>query len=74
VGEPGACQSEAPFKCSNLMALPTNIRLGRKGFSETNTIAIAIVNYGRKKFYNLGPCVQCHKILYVRNLLMIVIS
>jgi hypothetical protein len=36
-----------------LLALPTNNRLGCKGFQETNTLAFfrKFVNYGRKKFY-----------------------
>ncbi len=34
------------------MALPTNIRLGWKGFPGTNTFAY----YGRKKIYRIGLC------------------
>jgi hypothetical protein len=44
--------------------LPTNIRLSWKGF----------VNYGRKKFYNIGPRSQCYKDFYERNLEMFEIS
>jgi hypothetical protein len=40
-----------------ILALPTNIRLGWKGLPVTNPRSLlrAFVNYGRKKFYNIGP-------------------
>jgi hypothetical protein len=38
------------------LTLPTNIRLDWKGLSGTITLAYQkIVNYGRKKFYSIGP-------------------
>jgi hypothetical protein len=39
-------------------AFPANITLDWKGLPVTNRIVFlqAFVNYGRKKFYNNGPC------------------
>ncbi len=39
------------------MALPANIRLGRKGLpgKKHSSLLRKLVNYGRKKFYNIGP-------------------
>jgi len=39
-------------------ALPTNIRLDWKGLPQGDTLAFykTFVNYGCKKFYNIGPC------------------
>jgi hypothetical protein len=45
--------SGAPFK-GRLLALSTNNRLGFKGLPGSNTLAY-YENYGRKKFYNVGP-------------------
>jgi hypothetical protein len=44
-------------------ALLTNIRLSWKGLLESNTLAYykTLENYDRKKFYNIGPRVQCYK-------------
>jgi hypothetical protein len=45
----GASLGEAP-------ALPANIRLVWKGLTGTNTLLIKnFVNYGRRKFYRIGP-------------------
>jgi hypothetical protein len=47
--------SGAPL-CSRLLALSSNIRLGRKGLPGTNTSLLPqAVTYGCKKFYNIGP-------------------
>jgi hypothetical protein len=46
-----------------LLALPANIRLGWKGLPGTNTPA----QYGRKKFYNIGPRGLYHKTYYTLN-------
>ncbi len=41
--------------------LPTNIRLDRKGLPGTNTSLLRnFVNYGCKKFYNIGPWKDMH--------------
>jgi hypothetical protein len=44
---------EAPLS-GGLLALPTLIRLGWKGFWGTSTLAY----YRRKKFYNIGPQIE----------------
>jgi hypothetical protein len=44
-----------------LLALPTNIRQGRKGLKGTNTLA-SFVNYGLKKFYKIDS-----RTSYVQN-------
>jgi hypothetical protein len=45
------------------LTLLTNIRLSWKGLPRTNTLAYykTLVNYDRKKFYNIGPWGQCYK-------------
>jgi len=51
---PGAYQSEAPFRVP--LALPTKIRLGRKGLTGPNTSLLRkYVNYCCKKFSRIGP-------------------
>jgi hypothetical protein len=37
------------------LASPTNIRQGWKSLPGTNTLLQKSVNYGQKKFYNIGP-------------------
>ncbi len=46
----------APFY-GRLLALPTNIRLGRKRNvgDKHSSLLQKFINYGQKKFYNIGP-------------------
>jgi hypothetical protein len=60
VSKAGAYPIEAPKVApleGGLLALPTNISLGWRGFSGTNTLAYYehFVNYRHKTFYNIGP-------------------
>ncbi len=50
-GKVGAYLKDAKLY-DRLLALRTNIRLGRKSFPVTSTLAY----YGRKKFYNIEAC------------------
>jgi len=51
----GAYPSEAPFR-GKLLAVPTNIGIGRKGLVETNTSLLqTFTNCGRKQVFNAGP-------------------
>jgi hypothetical protein len=45
VGVAWAYLSEAPFRCSTLLASPTNVRLGWKGLSGTNTLAYYVKSF-----------------------------
>jgi hypothetical protein len=38
-----------------LSALPTNIRLGWYARDKHSSLSKTFVNYGSKKFYNIGP-------------------
>ncbi len=50
--------SPPPFY-GRLLALPTNITLGWKGLSETNSSLLrTLIIYGRKCFYNIGPRIR----------------
>jgi hypothetical protein len=43
------------------LALPTNISLDWKSHLVTITSLLrSLINYGRKKFYNIGPRCQCY--------------
>ncbi len=61
VRKTGAYLSGAPKRSSpfygRLLPLPTNIRLGWKSLPGNKHFSFlrTLVNYGRKKFYNIGP-------------------
>ncbi len=58
---------EVPRILVRLLAIPTNIRLGLKGLSVTNTSLLrTFVNPGCKKFYNTAPCVVFTKLMNLR--------
>ncbi len=69
---PGAYpQSGAPERLFNGVGscFTNKDSLGWKDLSGTNSSLLRIfVNYGREKFYNIGPWVECNISFYVRNL------
>jgi hypothetical protein len=68
------------LSCASLwgrfLALSANIRLGWIGLPGTNALAYyeKVVNYNRKKLYNIGPGAQGYETFYSRNFKMLVIS
>jgi hypothetical protein len=61
----GVYPSKMLVRCSThgrLLALPTNNRLGWKGFPGAKSVFLRkFVTYGRKKFYRIGPRMKSQK-------------
>jgi hypothetical protein len=76
VGKAGAYPSQAPFRCSTLgeAHCPTHKHLAGLERDKRSSLLQKFVNYGRKKFYKIGPWAQCYKTFFVRNLRIFVIS
>jgi len=59
--------------CAKLECL---VRLGWKGLLERkhSSLSQTFINYGRKKFYNIGHWAQCYETFYGRELETVVPS
>jgi hypothetical protein len=62
----GEHNSGAPLK-GKLLALPANVRLGRKGLPGTNDVAYFDSSSVTKNFNNNDTSCQCHLFLFVTN-------
>ncbi len=63
-GKAGAYPSEAPFKCSILewapgLAHKQSTSMERLAKNKHSSLLRIFVNYGQKKFYNIGPGENC---------------
>ncbi len=56
------------------LAYKQQTRLERFARNKHSSLLRKSVNYGQKKFYNIGPWAQCYKTFYVLNLRMFLVS
>jgi len=76
VSKAGAYPREEPFRCSNIGWAPGHIHKPLTTAADRHSSLLQkFINYGRTKFYNIGPLlVLSFKTVYVRNLQMFIIS